>query len=236
MKNLFNILTFVSCSLFATVAQLKTQYNNDNVVDAGQEVKIGDQIWMSTNLSVDTFRNGDKIPWAKNSEEWAQAAKDKTPAWCYVNYDSSNVDSAGRLYNFHAVKDSRGLAPDGWHIPSHDEWRKLFYFLKRKFGSENKAAVALMSPTAWSKPTGEGANSTGFNARPLGRCTPTGIYLDYKSTLVWYWHNSMYEGRSPDYVGKSSAGTISQGQYRTRIGDDYQPPGCGHYIRCVKDE
>lgn len=229
------MLTLLLSSIFMTT-ELKDPDLGEKMVDNNEEVKIGDQIWMSTNLSVDTFQNGDIVTWAKSAEEWAQATKNKTPAWCYLNYDSSSVDSAGIVYNFYAVKDPRGLAPAGWHIPSNDEWGELNRFLTRKLGNEKKAAVALMSPTAWFKPTGEGANSTGFNAIPLGRCTPSGVFLNYKSNLLWLWHSSVYEGRSPDYVGKCSVGIIEQGQYRTRISDDYQPPGYGHFIRCVKDE
>lgn len=86
------------------------------------ETRIGNQIWMSANLDVVTFRNGDLIPEAKSNEEWVNAAKAKQPAWCYYNNDPANGKKYGRMYNWYAVSDPRGLAPAGWHMPTLEEW------------------------------------------------------------------------------------------------------------------
>jgi uncharacterized protein (TIGR02145 family) len=83
-----------------------------------QQIKIGTQIWATRNLDASTFRNGDTIPEAKTDEEWKAAGNDKKPAWCYYNNDPANGKKYGKLYNYYAVKDKRGLAPEGWHIPS----------------------------------------------------------------------------------------------------------------------
>jgi uncharacterized protein (TIGR02145 family) len=88
-------------------------------------VKIGNQEWMVENLNVDRFRNGDIIPQAKTKEEWQKADQSGKPAWCYYDNSESNCKQCGKLYNFHAVKDPRGLAPEGWHIPSYEEWATL---------------------------------------------------------------------------------------------------------------
>jgi uncharacterized protein (TIGR02145 family) len=87
-----------------------------------KSVKIGTQIWMAENLYVSTFRNGDPIPEAKTNEEWKQAGINKQPAWCYYENDLKNGAKYGKLYNWYAVNDSRGLAPAGWHIPTDEEW------------------------------------------------------------------------------------------------------------------
>ena len=94
-------------------------------VNCQNSVKIGDQTWMSTNLNVSKFRNGDPIPEIKTEEEWINAGKNKQPAWCYYNNDPSNGSKYGKLYNWWAVKDPRGLAPEGWHIPSSGEFSYL---------------------------------------------------------------------------------------------------------------
>jgi uncharacterized protein (TIGR02145 family) len=90
-----------------------------------KSIKIGNQTWMAENLNVSTFRNGDLIPEAKSEEEWKIAGKNKQTAWCYYDNDPKNGAKYGKLYNWYAVNDPRGLAPAGWHIPSDAEWTTL---------------------------------------------------------------------------------------------------------------
>jgi uncharacterized protein (TIGR02145 family) len=94
-----------------------------------KEERIGDQIWMAENLTVTKFRNGDPIPEARSIEEWVNAGENKEPAFCYVNNDPNTVNQYGVLYNWYAVVDRRGLAPEGWHIPNHTEAENLRNFL-----------------------------------------------------------------------------------------------------------
>jgi uncharacterized protein (TIGR02145 family) len=93
-------------------------------------VSIGDQLWMGENLNVSTFRNGDTIKEARTEIEWRKAGVNKEPAWCYYDNDPKNGEKYGKLYNWYAISDPRGLAPTGWHIPSDQEWDVLFWFLK----------------------------------------------------------------------------------------------------------
>jgi uncharacterized protein (TIGR02145 family) len=90
-----------------------------------QSVNILGQTWMKSNLDVVMFRNGDYIQQAKTDEAWKGAAKRKEPAWCYYNNDKTNGSKHGKLYNWYAVNDPRGLAPAGWHIPAKSEFEKL---------------------------------------------------------------------------------------------------------------
>lgn len=90
-----------------------------------EEIKIGDQIWTVKNLEVDSFRNGDPIPYAESEEDWNSAGTNKQPAWCFANNDPVNGEKYGKLYNWHAVNDSRILAPAGYHIPTEAEWDTL---------------------------------------------------------------------------------------------------------------
>jgi uncharacterized protein (TIGR02145 family) len=94
-----------------------------------KEAKIGGQIWMAENLTVTKFRNGDPIPEARSTEDWLNAGENKQPAFCYVNNDPNTVSQYGVLYNWYAVNDRRGLAPEGWHIPSHIDAENLRDFL-----------------------------------------------------------------------------------------------------------
>jgi hypothetical protein len=98
-------------------------------VGHSQTVKIGSQVWSTRNLDVSTFRNGDPIPEAKTDEEWKDAGNNQQPAWRYYNNDPANGKKYGKLYNWFAVVDPRGLAPVGWHVPTQQEWVALHSFL-----------------------------------------------------------------------------------------------------------
>jgi uncharacterized protein (TIGR02145 family) len=140
-----------------TVIDLDTNYLSKN------EVKIGNKIWMIENLNVDQFRNKDLIPEAKTDEEWKHAGKNKQPAWCYYDYNPVNGEKYGKLYNWFAVNDLRGLAPEGWHIPNDEEWSKLTFFL----GGENVAGNKMKNLSGWAN-NGNGTNESLFSALPAG--------------------------------------------------------------------
>ena len=121
---------------------------------AQDEVTIGKQVWMSENLNVDKFRNGDPIPEAKTDEEWEKAGENGEPAWCYYNNNPDNGDRYGKLYNWFAVNDPRGLAPEGWKIPSDEDWTRLTDFL----GGESVAGQKMKSTEFWADIDGESGN------------------------------------------------------------------------------
>lgn len=99
------------------------------MVHSNSDVKIGKQIWMTKNLDVAKFRNGDVIPEARTKDEWREAGEKQLPAWCYYDNNPEKGKIYGKLYNWYAVNDERGLAPIGYHIPSKNEWEKLVEFL-----------------------------------------------------------------------------------------------------------
>jgi uncharacterized protein (TIGR02145 family) len=113
-----------------------------------QSVTIGTQTWMTKNLDVATFRNGDAIPQAKTDEEWQAAGENKQPAWCYYDNDPKNGTKYGKLYNWYAVNDNRGLAPVGYHIPTDNEWTKLSDYLGGEDYAEKKMKMSpVYGPT-----------------------------------------------------------------------------------------
>ena len=93
---------------------------------AQETVTIGKQTWMKKNLDVSRYRNGDVIPEVADLSTWVNLT---TGAWCYYENKSDNGTTYGKLYNWYAVNDPRGLAPAGWHIPSDAEWTSLITFL-----------------------------------------------------------------------------------------------------------
>ena len=132
-------------------------------IEPENEVKIGNQTWASKNLDVEQFNNGDKIPEAKTKEEWNLANLNKTSAWCFYDNDKKNGLKYGKLYNWYAITDPRGIAPKGWHIPSKEEWLKLSTFL----GGESVAGNKMKSTSGWDV-SGEGNNESKFNGLPGG--------------------------------------------------------------------
>jgi len=96
-----------------------------------QDITIGKHSWMLKNLETTTFRNGDIIQEATNKQEMLDAFVDKKPVWCYYDFNPKNGEKYGKLYNWYAVNDSRGLAPSGYRIPSESEFRKLLYNLNQ---------------------------------------------------------------------------------------------------------
>ena len=127
--------------LFLICSNLFSQNKLKNSQQLNQ-VKIGNQIWMTNNLDVTTFSNGDSIPEAKTVEEWTSSIRNNKPAWCY---EENNPKT--KIYNIYALKDKRGLAPKGWHIPTIYEWAQLVEFL----GGKDKATQKLMSNSGWAE-------------------------------------------------------------------------------------
>ncbi len=94
-------------------------------------VKIGDQWWMAEDLRVKSYLNGDTIAYHPNSVDWIK----DTAAYCKF----SSSGDFGFLYNWLAVSDARKLAPEGWHIPSDEEWK----ILEMNLGMERSSADSI---------------------------------------------------------------------------------------------
>ena len=131
------------------------------------EKLIGDRIWMTSNLNISKFQNGDPIYEAKTKAQWNKASKDKKPAWCYYQNNAQNGVIYGKLYNWYAVNDPRGLAPKGWHIPTSNEWKELISFLQKDIKDVNEA---LKTKTGW-KQYETGGNEVGSDCE---YCNGTG--------------------------------------------------------------
>jgi uncharacterized protein (TIGR02145 family) len=116
-----------------------------------KSVEISTQEWMVKNLDVCTYRNGDTIPQVKDNNEWNELT---SGAWCYYDNDAKYGTNYGKLYNWYAVNDPRGLAPIGYHIPTYEEWESLSFWR-----SHNNACLKYTS--GWVE-NGNGRNLFGF--------------------------------------------------------------------------
>lgn len=180
---------------------------------------ICDQVWMKTNLSVVTYQNGDSIPEIKEKKKWMNL---NSGAWCWYNNDSAKyAHKYGRLYNWYAVNDPRGLAPKGWHIPSSEEWETLYNCI----GKEDIKGFALMSKLFGEY--GDGAtNTSGFSALSAGGRGEDGQFDGIGSTAFW-WSSDRLEGDEATYctLGLNAYTYIS---YHAR-------KVFGSSVRCIKD-
>jgi uncharacterized protein (TIGR02145 family) len=210
-------------------------------------VKIGTQEWITKNLDVVTFRNGDTIPEIRDAAAWASTNQ---PAWCYYNNDPGLGAIYGKLYNRYAVTDARGLAPAGWHIANENfdpfftdtggDWMTLM-----NNAGEN---TEIMATTLWTNP---GTNSTGFTALPAGYRTKDGSFGALGDEAHW-WGTSVFLEYDPhDYPANNFFTSWGIGNFSNFIpvyeitpsGDPYDPyiytsqhnERYGFSVRCVKD-
>ena len=147
-------------------------------------VTIGTQEWTAENLNVEHYRNGDIIPQVKYANEWSQLT---TGAWCYYDNKVENGKIYGKLYNWYAVPDKRGIAPEGFHIPSDAEFIKLTDFL----GGEEVTGGKLKSTTLWESPNTGATNESGLSALPGG---DRGV-LDFDAfgKFGCFWSSTSYD-------------------------------------------
>jgi len=100
-----------------------SQFVTDIDGNVYQTIQIGNQLWMAENLKVTQYRDGTEIPNEIDGPVWNALT---TGAYCIYNNNASNeVDTYGALYNWYAVADGRNIAPEGWHVPTDDEWKEL---------------------------------------------------------------------------------------------------------------
>ncbi len=184
-------------------------------------VTIGNQTWMAENLNVSRFRNGDPIPEVQSREEWKIAGENKKPAWCYFNNNPSEGDVYGKLYNWYAITDSRGLAPEGWRIPELDDWDALLNYLNES----GNAAAQLKSSKVWYE--GPGNNRSGYSGVPSGDRDQNGVFHGRGISVSWW----SLEMRMDSLI------SIKWHHYEHEdISDALVSTGAGLAVRCIRTD
>ena len=184
-------------------------------------IQIGTQKWMSKNLDVAFYRNGDPIPEVTDATAWAAL---ETGAWCYYNNDANTGLTYGKLYNWYALNDPRGLAPQGWHVPSDAEWSILETALggSSVAGGKMKEAGTLN----WTSPNTGGNNNSGWVGLPGGFRYFNGSFNNVDNYGYWWSSTELSTAfawfRYLDYLN----GSVSRG-------GDYKRNG--HSVRCLRD-
>lgn len=200
--------------------------DDDTVIDVDgnsyHTVTIGSQTWIVENLRVTHYRNGTAIPCVLNEEEWSELS---AGAYCVPGYDSSASRRAyGLLYNFHAVEDTCGLCPTGWHVPTAAEWRTLIDYLGGVGSAGGK--MKETKPGLWRIWVAGTTNESGFSAIPAGGRGRLGSAVDVGYYATW-WSTESYD----------SAYAWHWGLYPDKNSVRFNPghKSSGFSVRCLKD-
>ena len=186
------------------------------------DVVIGGQSWTSKNLDVSKYKNGDAIPKVTDAYTWQNLT---TGAWCWYNNDSATYAATyGRIYNWYAVNDVRGLAPANYHIPSNAEWTRLTSYLGGLPVSGGK--LKEVGTSHWQSPNTSATNSSGFTALPGGDRNTNADFGNIGSAGSW-WTSSAYSS--------SEAYVFVQWYYDNNTNNGYWNKRVGTTVRCLRD-
>jgi len=196
-------------------------------------IKIGEQWWMMENLKVTHYRNGDPILYEPDDYSWTAIT---IGAYCEYNNDVAYGDAYGRLYNWYAVGDSRNIAPEGWHVPTDDEWKQLEMYLGMSQatadgtlwrGVNEGGKLKETGTMHWLDPNYAATNVYGFTALPGGsRHYMTG-YFSFLGAGSPFWLATEYDG--------GSAWMRNLANNHGDIYRNYTSKSQGFAVRCVKD-
>ena len=223
-------LTFVKSTALVLFFLLSTgsilvqgQTLKDKNGNVYKTIKFGLQEWTASNLNVTSFRNGDAIFQAKTNEEWIKAGNEEKPAWCYSKNDPVNGGKYGILYNWYAINDKRGLAPDGWRIPTNNDWMTL---VKNLLGVDY-AGPKLKNITGWKSKNG--FNKIGFSALPGGLRSENGDF-NFLGNVAQWWSNT-----EPVEVTKSNMiFSVKLNDTTTEVSYVKMKKENGMSVRCVR--
>jgi uncharacterized protein (TIGR02145 family) len=184
-------------------------------------VRIGDQIWMAENLRTLVFQNGDPIFRVRQNKYF----EEKIAAYCDPCYLVRNGKAFGRLYNRFAVVDNRSIVPEGWCIPSNEDWLQLIDFLG---GSAIAGGKLKFSGTdLWHEPNYGATNESGFSAVPAGFSVPGIARVPIGYTSIW-WSSSVSEDQCQDTAGVEHNNSESYIDNSVDLGF--------YSVRCIKNK
>jgi uncharacterized protein (TIGR02145 family) len=201
-------------------------------------VKIGKTYWADHNLNTSSFSNGDPIAQAKNSEEWENFFDQKIPAYCSVYYNPKNDSIYGKVYNWWAVVDLRGLAPEGFMVPSLQDWMGLKAHLNydticKCYPPILRSADKLKSTTQW-KGELKGDNLFNMNILPAGYVRNDGRF-EGRGLQVSYWTCSP-ENAANNLGDSYSTYYMLFKHDNSDIKYDNNFDANGHFVRCAKGQ
>ena len=148
-------------------------------------VDINGQIWTGCNANTEFYNNGNPIPYVDDASTWSSLT---TGAWCYYDDDPTTEATYGKLYNWYAVNDPRGIAPIGYHVPTDADWTILTTFLGGLTVAGGK--MKEVGFCHWDSPNILATNTSLFTGLPGGFRFSTGNY-DFIGIYGFWWSSSV---------------------------------------------
>jgi uncharacterized protein (TIGR02145 family) len=190
-------------------------------LDGTGDIKAA-QVWMAENLRSTKYNDGTDIPLVTGNSEWTSLG---SPAYCWYDNDAvSNKETYGALYNWYAVGTGK-LCPDGWHIPTDNEWKTL----TTSSGWESTTGGKMMETGTlhWVTTSAEITNEYGFTALPGGyRHDELGTF-DYRGYKGYFWSSTEASSISAWHREFTTAAIyILRYNYGMKT---------GFSVRCIKD-
>lgn len=140
----------------------------------------------------------------------------------YCFRDDENCEKFGRLYTWASAMRSTQICPEGWHVPSQDEWNKLI----SNAGGTSSAARNLKSGSGWYN-NGNGTNSKGFSALPAGFMYENGSFC-YENRYAYFWTSTTdFQGNKPYYIGMDYSSD--------KVKVELMERSYAFSVRCIKD-
>ena len=226
------------CDLFSCGASVSYQgYDYATVL-------IGDQCWFAENLRNENYQNGDEILSDLSDSEWQGSGSGAVAVYgedsgC-SNY-SSDIDACdpaqslakyGRLYNWFAVSDTRGLCPSGWHVPTDEEWMITEIALGMSAAEANELdwrgtdQGAKLKASPFDALSWDGTNSSGFSAVPGGSRGENGFFYNGGLLGAWWTSTVVSSPHAMARILRSEFEEIDRWYWHMRN---------GHSVRCIQD-
>lgn len=211
--------------LFAVIAFFSRNNYAQTVIDFDSNIYdtviIGKQVWLKENLKVAHYNNGDPIPNKSIGSDWGNLT---TGAYAIYNNNPSLGATYGYLYNFLAVTDTRGICPNGWHVPSEAEWTILVNYL-----GGDAVAGAKMKETGfdhWDTANSGATNSSSFTALPGG-------FKDYMGGICSYMGDNAFFLSTTQASYNAKYRKLVSGE--STIYNYPVPSKIGASVRCLSD-
>jgi uncharacterized protein (TIGR02145 family) len=172
---------------------------------------------MAENLATSRFKNGDYISPIIENKQWSQW---HLPAWTFYPYEKG-PNPAGKLYNYYAVIDARGICPVDWHTPTDAEFGTLNTTIGGNGGTLKEAGLLH-----WDSPNSGATNTTDFSALGAGYMGTSAPSL--QRNVTYFWTASSYDAtRAYTWSLSKDNTSFTQSNANTKVG--------GFSVRCIKN-